>query len=271
MVAGGQQIGQLIRQLRRQQGMTGAELGRKAGLSQSKISKIETGSYAVLRPVEVEKILNILNASKTIRQQFAVALGDMRARNTWVKVYNVHLGIKPPEYRQHIKKYRVFGINIIPALLQIPPYRYAVLQSYGIEQDAIREWMKEMVKRQDFLWQKGLSFHFIMSEAALYTLPANIEAQVEQLDRVERMIGMPNITIGIVPLQAGLTVTENASFVLHDDKRLVKTIGNGEIESTNEEDLILHARIFKELERSSVVESEAKELIGKARKYFFAS
>lgn len=270
MTVQSQQVGRLVRQLRKQRDITGIELGKRAGLSQSKISKIETGYYPVLHAAEVEKILNILDAPKTIRQQVSVALGKMNMERLQIGVPGLQLRIKPPEYRRNVKQYRIFGINLIPVLLQIAPYRHAILKSYSMDQDDINEWMKEMITRQDLLWQKDVSFYFVIHEAALYTSPATTAEQLAQLDRVERVMDIKNVTLGIIPLQAGLTLTENASFALHDDAMVSKTIANGEIESTDEEDIALHARIFKELERLSVGGDEAKMLIRRAYDYFSA-
>ncbi|MEK7152781.1 MAG: helix-turn-helix transcriptional regulator, partial [Patescibacteria group bacterium] len=83
------QIGETIRTLRRQRNLTGEELARKAGLSQSKISKIETGQYRNLQIKELEIVLNILDAPKTIRQQIQLAMDHLQPDMIVHKAYGI--------------------------------------------------------------------------------------------------------------------------------------------------------------------------------------
>src|ERR1700691_5335176 len=68
-------VGQAIRNLRRTRNMTGEELGKRVGLSQPRISKIETGIDPSPKSADIVAILDILEAPQTIRQQIMSALG----------------------------------------------------------------------------------------------------------------------------------------------------------------------------------------------------
>lgn len=130
------------------------------------------------------------------------------------------------------------------------------------------EIMKETIQRQDLLWDQRHTFHFILQQTALYTKPANYAVQLAQLDRLERLTDVPNIKIGVVPLEAGLPVTENATFALYDNERLMKTVANGDIRSSDPQDIALHARIFADLDRRALYYDEAKKYIRQAISYF---
>jgi transcriptional regulator with XRE-family HTH domain len=262
-----QGVGQTIRSLRRSKKMTGLELAGRVGLSQSKVSKIETGDT---RPTsrELENILNILNCPKTIRQQIAA-------------VYELNAELPSSKYRPILDKpdavfkreqaaahlrYCVFGV--IPALLQTAAYREALLSHWKLSPKELVQKMQETMKRQDLLWDRKHTFHFIMHETALYTTPGSREVQFAQLDRIERLCGARNIKIGILPLEAGLlTAVTSTAFVLYDNRLIIQELAHREHMSDDPEDIAEHIRLFSELDKKACYKAEATNLIHKAMQF----
>src|ERR1700691_1655660 len=120
-------IGQLIRELRRQRNMTGGELAQRIGLSQSKISKIETGLDTNIPSSRIEKILNILEAPQTIRQQIQASLGNsdiVQVRRLRTRPVSAHE--RALEELRVVNLLRTFSFNLCPALLQTVEYREAL-------------------------------------------------------------------------------------------------------------------------------------------------
>ena len=269
MIDSAQQAGKLIRNLRRQRELTGGELGRKVGLSQSKISKIETGFYAKLQPQEIEAILNILDAPKTIRQQIYRAMETPDPRTLVYRDYNTRYDFKLwTKLERKTTQKRTYTINLVPAFLQIAEYRQALLKAYGIPEDIRAHIMEESLVQQDFLWDKRRSYHFIMHQAALYTSPLAHAAHIVQLDRLERVIDIPNVTLGIVPFQNGLPLSENGSFALFDESHVTLTVAYGDIESTDPKDITLHVKIFEALDRLAWYGQDAKQLVSEATSFY---
>jgi transcriptional regulator with XRE-family HTH domain len=147
-------VGRAIRTLRRQQNLTGEELARKAGLSQSKISRIETGASINLKTEEVKKILHILNAPQTILQR---AMTTMDGRRTTNQTRLVKWQYPVRESLDELRKtsqLRVFTINLIPALLQTIEYEEARFGHLDLAADDVRLAMRTTSMRQDMLWDK---------------------------------------------------------------------------------------------------------------------
>jgi transcriptional regulator with XRE-family HTH domain len=69
------QIGPTLKKLRKQCMLTGLALSASVGISQSKLSKIETGNI-LPKPEELAKILNILSVPLNIQQQLFQSLTD---------------------------------------------------------------------------------------------------------------------------------------------------------------------------------------------------
>lgn len=260
-------IGRTLRDLRRQRHMTGEKLGKAAGISQSRISKIETGSATNVKIVEVEKLLNILQAPATITQRIRTSLAQPESvRMQRFKTQKPFIETLDAEAK--VRDLRVFTMAMIPALLQTTAYREAFLRRREFDPALYKTAMQTVIKRQDELWNRQHRYHFLVHEAALYTCPAGKSVQLAQLDRVERLNDMPNIRIGVIPLEAGLPVIDICSFALHDDQRIYIGTASSDIMTEESDDLVLYRNLFRELEKLSDYGDAALVLIRKAMSFF---
>jgi hypothetical protein len=163
---------------------------------------------------------------------------------------------------------RVFSPYNVPALLQTNEYRLALLKGLGAPEDDA-EILKFSAQRQELLWDTKRQFHFIMHQAALYNAPPGQKRlSLEQIDRLERFMGLPNIKIGFVPLEAGMPAVEFGPFALLDERLLATGTIEGDMHSANSKAIALHGRIFAELSQRAVYGEEAKQLIQASIKYF---
>jgi transcriptional regulator with XRE-family HTH domain len=258
-----QQVGRTIQELRKRRGLTGEELGRKAGLSQSKISKIETGFYPRLQVEEVDKILNILDATDTIRQQIYQELELARPQDLLHRPFHISCSIGYYDLEEKSALMRVYTQHLVPVQLQTAEYRVGLLQHFGVPERDMPVFMKEANKRQDLLWNKQYSFHFLMHESLLYTPePGQNGPGKQQMDRIERFIGIPNVKIGLIPLTAGMPLIEHGPFALWDDHTVNIASASGDILSHDKKMIELHMRAFAELDRLAVYGDEARQMIG---------
>lgn len=243
-------------------------MGRKAGLSQSKISKIETGCTR-FNNKNIQNILDILGAPKTIRQQINLQIEQIADDPMSQRHYGFFMDLTTVQYERECSTLRSFAIQAIPLILQILEYRNAIIKRYGRRNEPeIDIDMRTTLQRQDLLWDKKRSFHIILHQAALYTHLAGKGVQIMQLDRLERLLGRENIKIGIIPTKAGLPVLDPTNFVLYDDRQLLTATGKGEVISLKPADILLHMTLFKELDQLALYGNEAKGLIREAIDYF---
>jgi transcriptional regulator with XRE-family HTH domain len=257
-------IGATIKKLRKRRGLTGASLGEKTNISQSKISKIETGTYGYASEAELTSILNILDGPHTIRQQILTAAKT----GTAVKQSRIHhqITLDNLALEKAADSVCTFTTGVVPVLLQTGSYRTALLQLLG-STDTTHQ-LKLTTLRQDELWAKPQKYHLIMLHAALYTRFTGASAHIAQLDRIERMIQMNNFTIGIVPVEAGMPTTDLGSFVMFDDHMGIIGMPTREIQITEAEDILVYNDIFKHLDQLAVYGEEAVTLIRRAVDHF---
>ncbi|HJQ09126.1 MAG TPA: helix-turn-helix transcriptional regulator [Candidatus Saccharimonadales bacterium] len=259
--------GRTLKKLRQNKQLTGEKLGSKAGISQSKVSKIETG--ATLPSLkELKKILNILECPQIIRQQiFAVfELSTLAHRPKYIPIPNTFNWLCKKEANTHLL--RGFLFNTFPALLQTAAYREAYLQHWNLAPRELAQRISESIKRQDLLWHMGREYHFIIHEAALYAVPGNFQVQLEQLDRIERIGILKHIKIGIIPLRVSLPSVENTNFILYDTNSVALVVANQELISDDPQDIAEHLKIFDDLNQRAHYNQEARELIRQAAQYF---
>lgn len=260
------QVGATIRELRKKRGITGVELGHKTNLSQSKISKIETGSVAP-KPDELKKILNILGAPMTIRQQILRSID-----NAAYAFGNFQIGFyENTNYIQldrQSKIVRTFVTNAVPAVLQTFDYRKAYLRLNGLKEEEMGENLKSLNMRQDLLWEGKPKHHILIPQAALYTVIADKPVHRAQLDRIERMLALPNLDIGIIPTEAGFLPFEFTAFAIFDDRVLLNALAHGETQSTDPATIELHLNIFAGLHALACYDDDAAALLRKAGQAF---
>lgn len=261
-------IGKILHQLRKEQGMTGIVLGRKTSISQSKISKIENGTYGNLSIKEIESILNILKAPYTIRQQIYQSIQQTDPLQFIQKPYNTIPYNNYDLYETNAELIEVFCIHTIPALLQTSAYRTAILQRLGVPKADMPVYLKNSLKRQEVLW-RDCKIKVIIHESTLYTIPeGKRELHTSQMDRLKWLIDMPNIDIGIIPTNAGWPLAEVGPFAMYDRKLMFMAVASGDIRMSDAETINLHIRIITELQQIAVKGEEAKHLIDRSIQYY---
>src|SRR5215475_4707653 len=199
-------LGLMLRNLRRERKLSGLELGKLAHMSQPKISKIETGALRSLDERDVLAILEVLQPQPAIKQQLLVQF-ELTQTSPLSYRYIQHHGIGRKQHEIRMRERRaklicVYECTVLPGLLQLADYTKAIFIRLGLRPEDIERGVRERILRQDILWQQGRSFRFVVGHAALYTAVAGSEVQIAQLDRIMRVARLPNVSIGIVPVDA---------------------------------------------------------------------
>ncbi len=164
------------------------------------------------------------------------------------------------------KTIRNYDPQIIPGLLQTAGYAESMLRSviefYRLPDD-LDSGVSKRMERQQVLYKRDRRFHFIINEKSLYTTVGDNDVMIGQLDRLHSIIGMPRVTLGIVPLSAeAKVVLEN--FVMFDNK-IVRVEGHtAELTITQPREMALYGQAFDILASQSVTGEGARQLIRKA-------
>lgn len=258
-------LGARLRELRRGAGLTNRKLAQLAGWHESKVSKIE---FARIRPSDddIRAYCHHCAAADQLPDLLATAHNIEVAYLEWRKILGTGLGrrqqksLKLEAAATHI---RDFQPQIIPGLLQTAEYATAKLRR-GIEfhriPDDIDAAVAKRMERQRVLYQRDHRFHFLIAEQALYTTVGDDTVMIGQLDRLASLLGMPRVTIGIVPATAEALVV-STNFAMFDN-RLVMVEGTAaELTITQPREIDVYGRAFDTLARQSETGEGARALI----------
>ncbi|WP_159844982.1 helix-turn-helix domain-containing protein [Nocardia sp. CY41] len=261
-------LGKRLREIRRRANLTGRELASREGWHESKVSKIE---YGKLRPsdTDIRAYCTHAGADDQLEDLLASLHNVDSAYMDWKRILasgtkrRQQQSLKLEAEARHIRNWQP---QVIPGLLQTAEYAEAMLR-YGIDffevPDDIDAGVAKRMQRQQVLYRRSHVFHFLIAEQALYTTVGDDTVMIGQLDRLRSIIGMPRVTLGIVPAMAeAKTAVEN--FVMFDN-RLVKVEGHtAEITITQPREIALYARAFDTLAELSVTGKQARALIAAA-------
>ncbi|MBH1933443.1 helix-turn-helix domain-containing protein [Streptomyces sp. AV19] len=246
-------LGPLIRLLRVQQGLTQAELGRQVGLSNSAISKFETGEK--VPPPDITLRLDMALRAKGQLVNEAGRPGGRQARKYCA------LEVRASAIR-HITEF-------IPAVLQTEAYIREFLRRglkfYGggpEEKVRYRLARTELLNRSD-----APRFSTVIGESALRTRIGGPHIMREQLSRLITASARQNVDIRIVPFDGNGFFVRNASItimtlprertiVYRDDPILPSYV-------TNTDDVASYISLYEHLYRDALPEDASITLIRK--------
>lgn len=202
------QVAGELRRLRKQAGLTTGEAGARLGVSQSKVSRVESGASG-LRIDDVAAMLGLYHVPATRREEI-LALVREAAKPGWVRIHGQGL----PEQWQALIEWEDLATSflhyqpmMIPGILQTADYARAIIRDTADREQSESEVDNKVAAR---LGRQGIlsralppALHVVLYEPALRVPvggPAVLAAQLRHLAELARR---PRVTIQVVPLAAG--------------------------------------------------------------------
>ncbi len=250
-----------LREARKAAGLTGERLAARCGISQSKISKIETGKV-LASATDVERILTALGAAQ---DRIADLMAMARLANTEFQSVRTSLkrGMHQKQrelaaleaYAQHI---RFFLPLMITGLLQTPEYARASMANFpGDHPQAIAK----RLDRQARLYDASKRFTFILTEAAVRWQLCEPPVMAVQMGRLASLSELPNIRLGIIPLDAYVPDGPLNTFTVYDDRIATAETFGGVIMMRDPRDVQYHLELFTFFERYAITGGDVRALL----------
>ncbi|MEU0242053.1 helix-turn-helix transcriptional regulator [Nocardiopsis sp. NPDC006198] len=245
-------LGNRLRGLRKQAGLSGRELAESLSWQASKISKIENGKQT---PSD-QDVLDWTRAtnSESEVEDLLASLHTLEIQHAeWQR--QLRTGLRPhqneiAELNARTRLFRVFESTYIPGLLQTAGYaRSRFAQSitvFKIRND-INEAVQARMQRQDILYRPDKRFHFVITEAALRYRLCPPEVMLAQLDRLVSMSALPNVRLGIIGFETAYVVAPAHGFWLLDDERVMVETFSAELNLAQPQETGLYSRVFESL------------------------
>lgn len=259
------ELGAKLKGLRADVGLSGEEVGRRAGMSQSKVSRIESGR---LTPsvADVEALADALRVDPAVKadliDQISAALTEVHA---WRALHGPGFRKHQQEIRQVERDaavVRQFNPVTIPGLLQTPAYCRHVLQvSRLVRPDDLTDAVASRMERQAVLYDETKTFAFVITEAALRWRLCPVNVQLEQLARLETLSTFGNIRLGIIALAAYVPAAPVNQFCLFDDRVVTAETFHAELKLEERGQLDFYRTAFDTLDSVAAHDDDARTLL----------
>lgn len=242
-------LAEALRGLRRASGLSGERLALRCNMSQTKISRIETGR-ALPTVIDVERILKALAVPGEVADELlALARRANVDYASWRAYARVGLYHKQAELKALESSSRVMR-HFLPAiptgLLHVREYATETL-SPTVAGDPTRDVARAVQARMDrqaILDDTSRSFSFLMTEQAVKWQRANASAMAAQCVHMAAVNRKPNVEIGIVPQGVHVPGTPMNIFVVYDDRLVTIELFSGEVVLRDPRDIAQHLNLF---------------------------
>ncbi|MGW5427912.1 helix-turn-helix domain-containing protein [Streptomyces sp. NPDC004059] len=268
--SGREALGGRLRELRTEAGLQGKDLAERLGWQRSKVSRLENGKQTATA-ADLEAWALALDAPSEVADLHSRLRGLESQQRSWRRqLATGHRAVQDryvAEYRR-TSTVRGYEATVIPGLFQTPEYaRHLLILNAELMQSPrdTDEAVNARMRRQEVLYEGNKTFSVLIWEGALHALVGPSEVMAGQLDRLIGLIGLPQITLGIVPFGTRLKLSPKHGFWIFDEQRVVVETINTEFTLESAEDIALYGRVWDRLEESAAYNQQARRLIGRAR------
>jgi transcriptional regulator with XRE-family HTH domain len=260
------EIGARLRSLRESHHIEQVQLARQLGFSQSKVSRIETG-HLTPSVEDVKAFLGGVGARRKDQQEVLDALSrlhtDLRSYRALTRRGRRNVQQEIAEQEAASTHIRSFQHALIPGLLQTAAYAKAVMSTKPDPHtpERLSEYLQGRIARQQALFDESKRFEFLLMEAVLWNMYAEVDVMLGQFHHLRTMMSLPNIDIAIVPLASRLEALPTAAFTIYDDLMVSVETPTLQVQARDEEDVAHFVRLFDLLREAASTGDEAKDLL----------
>ncbi|MFD5471219.1 helix-turn-helix domain-containing protein [Streptomyces sp. NPDC127105] len=210
-------LGQELRKLRENRGMTAEEVAERLLVSQSKISRLENGRRSISQrdvrdlcgvyEVEDHRIVDsLMQMAKDSRQQgWWHSFGDIP--------YSVYIGLETDA-----ASLRIYDPQVVPGLLQTRQYAEALIAG-ALPETApvdIEKRVQVRMRRQERISaaENPLRLWTVLDEAALRRVVGSPALMREQLEHLVEQTRLPHVTVQVIPFEMGAHPGLNGQYAI---------------------------------------------------------
>ncbi|WP_054569693.1 helix-turn-helix transcriptional regulator [Frankia sp. R43] len=252
-------LGADLAALRRGQKVTGQQLAGRLPMSQSKISRIETGAVTPT-PEDVEAIVRALGQAEDVVADFRSRAESQFGLGPSAEEPAGHYQSMYQEYEQRSTEIVSWQPDLVPGLLQTSGYATAIISRFGKLFDSnnminLVDQVARRLERQRVLYEEK-RFTFVIMEAVLrYAVTTPIE-MATQIEHLQKMASRPNIKIAIIPDGVHAAYPPGQGFTLFDDATVLVDITTTVLRIHDPADLAAYQRMIRAFEGQATAERD---------------
>lgn len=237
--------GALLR-LRHASGLSGERLARRCGMSQSKVSRIETGRL-LPSVVDVEQMLTGLGVDEPTKHEL---LALARVANT--EYQDVRLSVRRG---LHHRQRELAALE--QSASEIRHYSTPVEPVSGDVGKAVTA----KLERQAVLHDPGKHFSFLLTESAVRWQLCPPAVMALQLDRLVSLSRLPTVAIGVLPLDCLVPDGAYHTFVTYNRRLVTVELFTGQLVLRDPKDIEHYRGLFDFFAGRALWDDEARVML----------
>ncbi|MFC7548062.1 helix-turn-helix domain-containing protein [Plantactinospora sp. GCM10030261] len=204
------QLGRRLRQLREEAGITVKAAADALEWSTPKLWRIEGGMVS-MRSLDVEAMCRVYSAPAGVTEELMSLAKQTRARGWW----HAYADVVPGWFELYVgleaaaTRLRTYAPEVVPGLLRTAAYAEEVIRTAqtDLTDQTVRRMLAVSAQRQAALSRQDPpppQLEVVLSEPVLRRPLHDRAAMAEQIHRVVALAERPNVSIRVLPLDAGL-------------------------------------------------------------------
>ncbi|MFF2611449.1 helix-turn-helix domain-containing protein [Kitasatospora sp. NPDC058046] len=265
-----QTLGQRLRDIRRDSGLSARALAEAARWHESKCSKIQSGRV-MPSEADIRVWTAICGAPDQAADLIATARNIEGMYIEWRRLERTGLKRAQESVRplfDRTRRFRMYQSWVVPGLLQTAAYTRAVLNtivSLRSTPDDVDDAVAVRMDRQKVLHTGDHRFAVLVEEWVLRTVIGTPDVLVGQLAHLIAVGTLPSVSLGVIPLGStrgsGWPVE---SFTMYDDMQVNVELVSAHLTITQPAEIAEYGQAFSELAGIAVYGADARSLITSA-------
>ncbi|MFD7367673.1 helix-turn-helix domain-containing protein [Nocardiopsis alba] len=209
-------LGQVLRGLREESGLTLDAAAKGAGVPRSTLGRMETAEARRLRHTDLNALADFYDVDAETREGMHGLAREAKERGWWSKYKDVFGERALPDWEAEASAIRTFQSQLIPGLFQTPRYAAAIFRGgRATTEENIERLVEARMTRQQILnLIHPPRMTAVIDEAALHRLIGGHEIMREQLEHLGHLAVRHNIDVQVLPYEAGEHLGMEGSFTI---------------------------------------------------------
>ncbi|PSJ29050.1 transcriptional regulator [Streptosporangium nondiastaticum] len=259
-------VGDRLREIRRDAGLTAKEVAQRAGWYPSKASRLEN---AVTPPSDAD--IRAWCAACGVDDAAADLIAASRSADNmyveWRRVQRTGLRRLQESYVPLFERTRVFRVycsNVVPGVLQTHAYATALLSAitdfHGTPND-VAEAVEARLTRSHVVREGDHRFALLMEESVLRHRVGDAETMAGQLGYLLSVMAYPSVSLGVIPFSASRRMWMIETFSVYDEKIAQVELLTAQVNVTAPSEVGQYLKAFGEMAELAVYGAKARALI----------
>ena len=246
-------LGNRMRALRHDAGLSAKDVAERLGWPASKLSKLEHGRQAASAQ-DIIGWAGAVGVPDGVRDELLADARSLRVEyDSWKR--QLHRGFAAVQNASRplesaTTQLRAFEVGLVPGLLQSAEYARNVFSNnarYRAGVTDIEAAVAARLRRQEVLYEPGKTFEFLVTESALSAVLCPLPVLRAQLKKLLVLGGLDTVELAVIPVEARLPKAAGHGFWIFDDSLVLVETLSAELSLRDADDVELYVRHFERL------------------------